>query len=273
MRSFRSTRPASILAPILAILASTVLVAAPANATSAADQQSLPGFDRPGLLFATDTTPQDRFILEQGLPDFILHDEGNTDITYFALNSLLRYGIASDWELQLGMAPFASLDIDSPGGEFSETGYTDMRIGAKRNLNDELGKSLGGADVAFLGGITLSTGDDFFTADDEIFDLGLTANWGLQQSEGTVGALVQLTSGGVQDNLLIAGAYSAPLARHSSYYVEAGITSGDTDGSVIGGGVAWNPMKDMQLDVYLRAGASGDAPDLQGGFGISIYFR
>lgn len=270
MRSFRSTMPATLLAPILAILASSVLVAGPSNA---AEQQPLPGFDRPGLLFATDTTPQDRFILEQGLPDFVLHDEANTDITRIALNSLLRYGIAADWELQVGMAPFASLDIDTPGGEFSETGYTDLRVGAKHNLNAALSQPFGGAEVAFLGGITLSTGDDFFTADDEIIDLGLTANWGLQQSDGSVGALVQLTSGGQQDNLLIAGAYSAPLAQRSSYYVEAGITSGDTDGSVIGGGVAWNPMKDMQMDIYLRAGMSGDAPDLEGGFGISFYFR
>lgn len=252
--------------PVLAAL----LASLPA---AAAETEKLPGFDRPGLLFSTDTTPQDHFILEQGLPDFTLHDDAGTDLTYFALNSLVRYGITDSWELQVGMAPFASIDIDTPAGDFSETGYTDLRIGAKRALSAELGQSLGGADVAFLGGVTLATGDDFFTADDEIIDLGMTANWGLKDGNRSLGALVQLTSGGNQDNLLLAGAYNAPLSAHAGYYLEAGITSGDTDGSVIGGGIAWNPLQDTQFDAYLRAGAGGDAPDLQGGFGISIYFR
>lgn len=258
--------------PMTALLLPAILFATP---VLAATEDGMPGFDRPGLLFATDTTPQGHFILEQGLPDFTLNDDAGTDFTYVALNSLVRYGMTPEWEVQIGMAPVATLDIDTPAGDVSETGYTDLRIGAKRQLDNELSEAFGGARVAFLGGVTFATGDDLFTADDEIVDLGMSANWGLQgdRSGQAVGALVQLTSGANQDNLLIAGSYNAAFARHASYYLEAGVTSGDADGSVIGGGVAWNPLKDTQFDAYLRAGMSGDAPDLQGGFGISIYFR
>lgn len=232
-----------------------------------------PGFDRPGLLFATDTVPEGRFVLEQGLADVTQDEAGATDVTLVTLGTLVRYGVAADWELQAGFAPLARLKVDGPGTDSSQTGYTDLRLGAKHRLGGGAGQALGGAEVAVLGGVTLPTGDDAFTADDEIIDLGVTANWPLAHSGAAFGALAQLTTGGVNDDLLLAAAYSAPLTESAGYYLEAGVTTGDSDGSMLGGGVAWTPRRDAQLDVYLLAGLGGDAPDLQAGLGFSWFFR
>lgn len=243
------------------------------STASAQDEPATPGFDRPGLLFATDTVPAGRFVLEQGLAD-VAHDEtGDVDVTSVTLGTLLRYGFARDWEFQAGLAPLARLEVDAPGNDFSETGQTDLRLGVKHRLGGDFGEALGGADVAFLGGVTLPTGDDAFSADDEVVDLGLTANWALDRPGTSIGALAQVTTGGGSDDLLLAGAYSAPLSGSAGYYLEAGLTLGDSDGTVLGGGLAWTPWRDTQLDVYGLAGVSGDAPDLQAGLGFSWFFR
>lgn len=239
----------------------------------AASEPATPGFDRPGLLFATDTIPEGYFAYEQGLPDMSFSETAGTDASVYALNAALRYGFAQDWEVQLGLAPLAHVRIDGPVNEVSETGYGDLRLGVKHSLPAAFGDKLGGADVGFLGGITLPTGDDAFTADGEILDLGLTATWAMNAPGRSVGVLAQLTTGSVADDLLIAAAYNAPLGTSAGYYLEAGITSGDSDGSVLGGGAAWSPWRDFQLDAYVLGGVSGDAPDLQAGFGVSIFFR
>ena len=44
-------------------------------------------------------------------------------------------------------------------------------------------------------------------------------------------------------------------------------------GTVAGAGLTWQPRDDFQLDLSFLRGLDDDAPDWQGGFGISIGFR
>lgn len=160
---------------IVSTLAITLLLYVPSAFAADKHSNPAPGFDRPGLLFATDTTPEGHFIFEQGLPDIVINDSNSVDVVAFAFNSQLRYGFTPDWEVQVGMAPLTSIHVETPVGDNSETGYSDLRVGVKHVLPTAVGKSLGGAD-------------------------------------------------------------NAPLNNTVGYYLEAGITAGDNDGTVAGGG-------------------------------------
>ncbi|HET9679588.1 MAG TPA: hypothetical protein VFP95_03385, partial [Gammaproteobacteria bacterium] len=105
----------------LSMLIVPLLLAAPAAFAADEDTKTAPGFDRPGLLFATDTTPEGHFIFEQGLPDIVIDSGNNVDVMAYAFNSLLRYGFTPDWEVQVGMAPLAGIDVETPAGDISET--------------------------------------------------------------------------------------------------------------------------------------------------------
>lgn len=236
-----------------------------------ADDAPAVGFDRPGIGFSTNIMPEDSVAWEQGLPDFSYSKDksGGQSIktTIYQADTLIRTGLAPHVELQLGWAGPTWSKVSGAGVSDKSSGYADTSIGLKAALP----LSSQQWSLAFLGASTLNTGDADFGADKRTISFGSTANYDINDKySAALYANVDRYYG--SNTWTVSPSVAASLTDSMGSFVEYGYskTKGESQQSVLGGGLTWMIYPRVQLDVSADFGLNNSAPDIQGGFGISV---
>ena len=155
---------------ILASLASTASMAADFS------------FDRPGAGFGTGITPVGHLAWEQGLPTAnfseTLIDGDKARTVTLKGDMLLRTGLNSSTELQLGWQGPGWTKTSYRGNSHDHSGLGDVSLGIKKaiNLDDEKLSMAVLAQVKFATG-NLRTSDDDFSGKDDVYTLGSSLDY------------------------------------------------------------------------------------------------
>lgn len=147
----------------------TLLIASTVSMGSMAADFS---FDRPGAGFGTGITPVGQLAWEQGLPS-ATYTETTIDgakVKTVTLNGdmLFRTGLTPSMELQLGWQGPAWTQTKYKGQKNDDSGLGDVTIGIKKAIDLKDDKLT----LAVLAQAQIATGNDGFTAEDDIYTLG-----------------------------------------------------------------------------------------------------
>lgn len=129
-------------------------------------------FDRPGTGFHTSTTPVGQLAWEQGLPtahyNETIIDGAKQRVVTLNGDMLLRTGLNSSTELRLGWQGPSWRKTSYNGQHHENSGSGDVSIGLKKaiDLDDPQLK------MALLAEAQIATGNDEFSAHDDIYTLG-----------------------------------------------------------------------------------------------------
>lgn len=236
-----------------------------------ADDQPAPGFDRPGIGFSTSIMPANSVAVELGLPDFSYSKQKVAGQTVrnsvYQTDVLLRTGLGGNAELQLGWQGPMWSRSKTAGQTQRDSGYGDTSIGLKVAVPLPL-QSLS---LAFLGGSSLTTGDATFGDDKRTASFGSTLNYQLNDrfSAALYGNVDRYDG---ENTWTASPSLSFNLTDRLGSFVEYGYSKskGQPQQSVVGGGLTFMLCPRVQLDVSADLGVNDQAPDVQGGFGISI---
>lgn len=203
----------------------------------------------------------------QRLPDSVVVAGRAADVSYYSADLLLRYGFSENLEFNFGGYLYNYSRYDTGNETFTDSGVGDARLGLRYAI-PATGR---GPYVSLRSGITLPVGDDAFSVNDETLDVGASFNWraGDWQSfgfgvSGAYSNSWQSVYGSV--------AWSFLFGPTAGGYLEVGGYGGDSSGSVGGGGLSFRVAKGTDIDIYALAGLADEAPDMQAGIGLSIYF-
>lgn len=232
-----------------------------------AHADTIPGFDRPGTLFSTDTVPVGHLAWEQGLPDYSYDSSADLRIGIASANTLLRTGLGKYVELQIGGPFYVNARVETAAAGRTRTGRGDAFAGLKFAFPHS------DREVAIAALVTASTpsGDAEFSAGDPTYSAGLTAVWPLDSNE-TFGVYGNVYHGVDQTNQTLAASYGFPFGEGVTAYSEAAITTGDDKDQLIGTGLGWMVARNVQLDAYVQKGIGRNSIDWHAGLGISAYF-
>ena len=251
--------------------ADTQTIVTPSTDSQSTDSQPAPGFDRPGIGFSTSIMPANSVAVEVGLPDFSYSKQkvaGQTQRdTLYQSDVLLRTGLGGNVELQLGWAGPMWSRSKTAGQTQRESGYGDTSIGLKVAVPLPV-QSVG---LAFLAGSSLTTGDAAFGDDKRTASFGSTLDYQLNDriSAALYGNVDRYDG---ENTWTLSPRLSLSLTDRLSSFVEYGYSKskGQPQQSVVGGGLTFMLCPRVQLDVSADLGVNDHAPDVQGGFGISI---
>lgn len=256
-----------------AILLMALLSGLGVSFAAQAEDAPEPEFDRPGIGFSTNIMPVGRVAWEQGLPDFSLSNSkvGGQQVkqSSYQADALIRTGLTPQLELQLGWDGPSWSRTSGAGQSQHESGYGDSSVALKAlvPLSSQVWS------LAVLAATSLNTGDAAFGDDKRTVSLGSTANYAFNdQYSAALYANVDRYAG--DSGWTISPSFSATLSPNSSGFVEYGYqkTKGESQQSVLGGGITWMVHRRVQLDLSADVGLNAAAPDVQGGFGISVLF-
>ncbi len=260
-RSRASEARARIVLTAVLVLACT-LPAAPARADN-------PGYNRPGLSFSPSVLGAGGVTFEQGLPDWSRgRDDGTTSSLYTA-DSSLRIGLGHQFELELGDSFYNHLHMSDANGSYGSEGRGDSSIALKYALPSPSRQLTWG----LLGSVEFTDGERDFRNDRNQYQLGIAANWQLDD-KNTLGAYINNARLGGRDSETFSLNANRALSSQLSIYAEAAVEH-DPDngnGTLAGAGVAWQVTDNMQLDASFRHRLSGYANDWEAGLGASVYF-
>ena len=159
----------------MAILKTATLVLVSSLSVSAMAAEF--SFDRPGEGFGTGITPVGHLAWEQGLPS-ATYTETTIDgakAKTVTLNGdmLLRTGLTPSMELQLGWQGPAWTQTKYKGDKEDDSGLGDVSIGIKKaiDLNDDK------LSMAILAQAVIATGNEGFTAEDDIYSIGTALDY------------------------------------------------------------------------------------------------
>ncbi len=248
---------------------SFIAVSMMASTTFAADFS----FDRPGAGMGTGITPVGQLAWEQGLPT-VSYQQQNVDgekEKTLTLNGdmLLRTGLAKGLELQLGWQGPVWQQHKRAGMTKENNGLGDVSIGLKKaiNLHDDR------LTMALLAEAILATGNDEFTAHDDIYSLtsavayefsdligtSITMRYEAQNSNWAVTAIPTI-------DYKIAG----KLSGYSEFIYRKAESQDYEYG--LGTGLVYAVNNRMQLDASVGVDLNGDARSYNGGLGVSVLF-
>lgn len=230
-------------------------------------------FDRPGAGIGTGITPVGQLAWEQGLPTVSYQEqniEGVKDKT-LTLNGdmLLRTGLANGLELQLGWQGPVWQQHKRAGFKTETDGLGDVSIGLKKALDlkdDRLS-------MAVLAEAIIATGNDEFTAHDDIYSLtsavayefsdligtSITMRYEAQNSNWAVTAIPTI-------DYKIAG----KLSGYSEFIYRKAESQDYQYG--LGTGLVYTINDRAQLDASVGVDLDGDVRSYNGGLGVSVLF-
>ncbi len=230
-------------------------------------------FDRPGAGIGTGITPVGQLAWEQGLPSVSYQQEsvaGEHDKT-LTLNGdmLLRTGLAKGLELQLGWQGPVWQQNKYAGNKTETNGLGDVSIGLKKAIDLDDDK----LSMALLAEAIIATGNDEFTAHDDIYsltsavsyefsdliDTSITMRYEAQNSNWAVTAVPTL-------EYKIAGKLSG-----FSEFIYRKAESQDYEYG-LGTGLVYALNDRAQLDASIGVDLNGDAKSYNGGFGVAVLF-
>jgi hypothetical protein len=234
-------------------------------ATSAWAQEEL-AFDRPGIPFAPSTLPGGGFAWEQGLPSvsFDRH-EGMISREYVA-DTVLRFGLAERVELQLSTD--SQVWVRDSGAE-PQRGHSggDTAIGLKLAMPS----SSDALRWALLATASLPTGREPYGSGEHLQTLATTLSWELPQDRA-LALYADVSHADAGNSWTLAANYTFLARQTWQAYVEAGVGHGEEGTQGLGTGLAWMLGEHVQVDCSLLRGVGHDAPDWQGGIGVSFGF-
>jgi hypothetical protein len=230
-------------------------------------------FDRPGAGIGTGITPVGQLAWEQGLPTVSYQEqniEGVKDKT-LTLNGdmLLRTGLANGLELQLGWQGPVWQQHKRAGFKTETDGLGDVSIGLKKaiDLKDDR------LSMAVLAEAIIATGNDEFTAHDDIYSLtsavayefsdligtSITMRYEAQNSNWAVTAIPTI-------DYKIAG----KLSGYSEFVYRKAESQDYQYG--LGTGLVYAINDRAQLDASVGVDLDGDVRSYNGGLGVSVLF-
>ena len=230
-------------------------------------------FDRPGARIGTGITPVGQLAWEQGLPTVSYQEqniEGVKDKT-LTLNGdmLLRTGLANGLELQLGWQGPVWQQHKRAGFKTETDGLGDVSIGLKKaiDLKDDR------LSMAVLAEAIIATGNDEFTAHDDIYSLtsavayefsdligtSITMRYEAQNSNWAVTAIPTI-------DYKIAG----KLSGYSEFIYRKAESQDYQYG--LGTGLVYAINDRTQLDASVGVDLDGDVRSYNGGLGVSVLF-
>ena len=230
-------------------------------------------FDRPGAGMGTGITPVGHLAWEQGLPTVSYQEqniEGVKDKT-LTLNGdmLLRTGLANGLELQLGWQGPVWQQHKRAGFKTETDGLGDVSIGLKKaiDLKDDR------LSMAVLAEAIIATGNDEFTAHDDIYSLtsavayefsdligtSITMRYEAQNSNWAVTAIPTI-------DYKIAG----KLSGYSEFIYRKAESQDYQYG--LGTGLVYAINDRAQLDASVGVDLDGDVRSYNGGLGVSVLF-
>lgn len=230
-------------------------------------------FDRSGAGIGTGITPVGQLAWEQGLPTVSYQEqniEGVKDKT-LTLNGdmLLRTGLANGLELQLGWQGPVWQQHKRAGFKTETDGLGDVSIGLKKaiDLKDDR------LSMAVLAEAIIATGNDEFTAHDDIYSLtsavayefsdligtSITMRYEAQNSNWAVTAIPTM-------DYKIAGR----LSGYSEFIYRKAESQDYQYG--LGTGLVYAINDRAQLDASVGVDLDGDVRSYNGGLGVSVLF-
>ncbi len=246
------------------ICAASLLVALPVSA-----QADAPSFDRPGIAFGTSVMPPGSFDWEQGLPDLEHDNSDGVRSTSYSADTTVRIGLTSVIEVQLSGSLWNRLDVHAGGTSFHDTGAGDSKVAVK------WAPPLARKNVSFalLGSVTADTGSAAFSNEWPIVSLGATIARDLGGGR-SLAFYANVDRSGGQSTWTLSPNFGFPISENLGGYIEAGHTFGGGESSTVaGGGLTWLLHDCVQLDVYGLRGLTSRSPDVQAGFGVSVFFN
>ena len=244
--------------PTALALATALACIAPAFA-----DDSPPSFDRPGIAFSPAVLPAGSFDWEQGLPDLEHDNFDGVRSTDYTADSNLRYGLTSSLEVQLLGSAWNQLDIHTMGLSSRMEGAGDTRLSLKWSPT----LSTKGLSFAMLGGVTFDTGLTDFkeTPAPCRHDLG---------GGRSIAAYANVDHSGDSNVWTTSVNFGFPISGNFGGYLEVGhVDGGGATSTVAGGGVTYLVNNRVQFDLYARHGLTSESPDIQAGFGISVFWK
>lgn len=230
-------------------------------------------FDRPGAGFSTGITPVGQVAWEQGLPSatYVETTVDGAKAKTVTLNGdmLLRTGLASGLELQLGWAGPAWTQTKYKGQKVDEDGLGDVSIGVKKaiDLKDEK------LSMAVLAQAIIATGNDNFTNEDDIYSVGsslsyqysdlvttgITMNYAVQDGDWSVTAIPTL---------------GYKIVGNLSGFSELIYRKGESENNQysLASGLIYALNDRTQLDSSIGVDLDGEDRSYNAGFGISFLF-
>ena len=230
-------------------------------------------FDRPGSGFGTGITPVGQLAWEQGLPT-ATYTESTVDgakAKTVTLNGdmLLRTGLASGLELQLGWQGPAWTQTQYKGHKSDDSGLGDVSVGIKKAIDLKDDK----LSMAVLAQAIIATGNDGFTAEDDIYSLGtsldykyndlvntgITMHYAVQDGNWSVSAIPTL---GYKISGKLSGFSEFIYTKAESQDYQYGL----------GSGLIYALNDRAQLDGSIGVDLSSDDRSYTAGLGISFLF-
>lgn len=230
-------------------------------------------FDRPGAGIGTGITPVGQLAWEQGLPTVSYQEqniEGVKDKT-LTLNGdmLLRTGLANGLELQLGWQGPVWQQHKRAGFKTETDGLGDVSIGLKKaiDLKDDR------LSMAVLAEAIIATGNDEFTAHDDIYSLTSAVAYEFSDLIGTSITMryeAQNSNWAVTAIPTIDYKIADKLSGYSEFIYRKAESQDYQYG--LGTGLVYAINDRAQLDASVGVDLDGDVRSYNGGLGVSVLF-
>ncbi len=230
-------------------------------------------FDRPGTGFGTGITPVGKLAWEQGLPS-ATYTETTIDgakAKTVTLNGdmLFRTGLTSSMELQLGWDGPAWTQTKYKGEKDDESGLGDVSIGIKKAIDLKDDK----LSMAVLAKAVIATGNERFTAEDDIYSIGTSLDYKYND----------LVNTGITMNYAVQDGHWSVTAVPTVAYKIAGNLSGFSEFVYsktesqdyeygLGSGLIYALNDRTQIDGSIGVDLSGKDRSYTAGFGVAFLF-
>jgi hypothetical protein len=223
-------------------------------------------FDRPGIPFSPSTLPAGGFAWEQGLPSVSFDRSEGTISREYVADTVLRFGLGERVELQLSSD--SQVWLRDSGAE-PQRGHSggDAAIGLKLAMPS----ASDAFSWALLATASMPTGREPYGSGEHLRTLATTLEWELPL-ERSFELYADVSDADDGSSWTLAANYTFLSRQAWQAYVEAGIGHGEEGTQGVGAGVAWMLGEHVQLDCSLLRGIGDDAPDWQGGIGLSFGF-
>ena len=268
--SIRRRYPAALPLLVIAVSYGTLLADEPPLIT-----------DRPDATESAHNVPRGLFQLEAGFAGGDL-DRGESLGFLVAPATLLRIGLNDQFELRLAFAGLLFEErIPGGGGEVTERGTGNTGVGFKAAIAEEKGAV---PQVAFIGGLALPTGDEYFRPEraDPVFRFALSHSLGERFSVGTNLGMAWISTAdeiGIEDTesyfdwtAVLGIGVSERVGCFVEFFGLAGASASAKPLNVFQIGATYLITPRLQVDATAAWGLSEIAPDWTAGVGISFRF-
>ncbi|MDR7050031.1 hypothetical protein J2X54_002486 [Duganella sp. 3397] len=263
---------------LLSVLTALMLPMLPGSAIAGEDDDAIVT-DRPDFVESSDVVGKGRFQIETSVA--VERDKSNGfKLRTVSTPTLLRLGIAEDWELRVETdgRMRATADNQASGQRLRESGYADTAVGVKWHALDEEGAR---PSVGVLAHWELDTGSAPFRAPGKGGSLRVVAEWELpaDMSLGVMPGVVRQRNDDGQR--FTSGIFAVVLGKEWNdrlrtfvEYSAQQVAHARDGGSIntVDVGAAWLLSKSVQVDTAVARALNKNAPDWSWTVGLSLKF-